>query len=113
MPLFWIIILLILIWIATPIIKVWRKVRKFQNDYMRNAQQQGSTGQRQSYSTEPQEEEMSMADRYRKYSDSMAENVEFEELEGKIQEPASTTRDEQPTTRYQQEAVSDAEFEEI
>ncbi len=113
MSLFWIIILLILVWIATPIIKVWRKVRKFQNDYMRNAQQQGSTGQRQSYSTEPQEEEMSMADRYRKYSDSMAENVEFEELEGPMQEPQKPSPDNGPTTRYQQEAVSDAEFEEI
>lgn len=113
MPLFWIILLLILVWIATPIVKVWRKVRKFQSEYMRGTQQ-GNDGQRQSYSTEQdQDQEMTMAERYRRYSDTMAENVEFEELEGPMQEPAGTSHADGPTTRYQQEAVSDVEYEEI
>ena len=111
MGLFWLILfILILIWIASPIIRVWRKVRQFQDEYTRtmNQTQQQSSG---SVNDEPQEK--SMADRYRKYSETTAENVDFEELEGKMEETADSNVGRERTTRYQEEVISDAEYEEI
>ena len=52
-------------------------------------------------------------ERYRRYSDATAENVDFEELEGHITESDDISLNNGPTTRYQEEEVSDAEFEEI
>ena len=111
MGLFWLILfILILIWIASPIIRVWRKVRQFQDEYTRtmNQTQQQSSG---SVNDEPQEK--SMADRYRKYSETTAENVDFEELEGKMEKTADSNVGQERTTRYQEEVISDAEYEEI
>lgn len=111
MGLFWLILfILILIWIASPIIRVWRKVRQFQDEYTRtmNQTQQQSPG---GAGEDPQEK--SMADRYRKYSETTAENVDFEELEGKMEETVDSNVGQERTTRYQEEAISDAEYEEI
>ena len=44
MSLFWLIIIIILVWIATPIIKVWRKVRRFQDEYTRTMNSGGQQG---------------------------------------------------------------------
>ena len=54
-----------------------------------------------------------MADRYRKYSETTAENVDFEELEGKMEESADDKVGQERTTRYQEEVISDAEYEDI
>ena len=111
MGLFWLILfILILIWIASPIIRVWRKVRQFQDEYTRtmNQTQQQTTGD-----TDSQPQEKTMADRYRKYSETTAENVDFEELEGKMEESADDKVGQERTTRYQEEVISDAEYEDI
>jgi hypothetical protein len=111
MGLFWLILfILILIWIASPIIRVWRKVRQFQDEYTRtmNQTQHQSPG---GAGEDPQEK--SMADRYRKYSETTAENVDFEELEGKMEETVDSNVGQERTTRYQEEVISDAEYEEI
>ena len=48
------------------------------------------------------------------YSEENAENVDYEELEGRMEEKADNTSTQQePTSRYQEEIVSDAEYEEI
>ena len=106
-----ILFILFLIWIAAPVFRVWRKVRQFQDEYtrtMNQTQQQQSTG-----TSGSQQKEKTMADRYRKYSETNAENVDFEELEGKMEEPLSDVSQQQQSTRYQEEAISDAEFEEL
>ena len=55
-----------------------------------------------------------MVERYRRYSEENAENVDYEELEGRIeQEPSTPSTQQEPTSRYQEEIVSDAEYEEI
>jgi hypothetical protein len=105
-----ILFILILIWIASPIIRVWRKVRQFQDEYtrtMNQSQQQGGSG------TQQQEQGKSMAERYRKYSDTTAENVDFEELEGAMEETVDSEPQQGPSSRYQEEEISDAEFEEL
>ena len=50
-----------------------------------------------------------MAEKYRKYS----ENVDFEELDGPMEDTPDTNPGTEQSTRYQEEAISDAEFEEI
>ena len=102
-----ILFILFLIWIATPIFRVWRKVRRFQDEYNRTIYQQG-----QSQQNEEQQRKEEMADRYRRYSEANAENVEFEELEGKMENTPSEPQ-QGPTSRYQEEEISDAEYEEI
>ena len=103
-----ILFILIIIWIASPIIRVWRKVRQFQDEYRNTINQQ--QGQSQQGGAQQQKEDM--AERYRRYSEANAENVDFEELEGKMED----TPDEPqhgPSSRYQEEEISDAEFEDI
>ena len=103
-----ILFILFLIWIASPIFRVWRKVRQFQDEYKRTMNQ---TQQQQPSDAQPQEK--TMAERYRRYSDSTAENVDFEELEGKMEEPVEAEPQQERSSRYQEETISDAEFEEI
>ena len=108
---FWLILLLILLYfIAAPIIRVWRKVRQFQNEFNRNM---NGGGQNQN-AGQPNATQRDMAERYRRYSDATAENVEFEELEGPVeQEPEELTQSDSTTSSYQEEIVSDVEFEDI
>lgn len=113
MSLFWLIIIIILVWIATPIIKVWRKVRRFQDEYTRTMNSGGQQGPSAPQGRQRSEEQQEIVERYRRYSDATAENVDFEELEGHITESDDTSLNNGPTTRYQEEDVSDAEFEEI
>lgn len=111
---FLLVILLLLFLLFSPVIKVWRSVRKFQKDYdsaMNQARQQNSTSQQQD---NPNRE---FKERYRRYSDETGEYVSFEEMEGKP-EPESKGNDTQQTSsssssKYQEEIVSDAEYEDI
>ncbi len=108
-PLLLILFILFLIWIATPIFKVWRKVRQFQDEYRNTMNQQ--QGQSQQGGVQQQKEDM--AERYRRYSEANAENVEFEELEGKMEDTPDDEPQQGPSSRYQEEEISDAEFEDI
>ena len=105
-----ILFILILIWIASPIIRVWRKVRQFQDEYARtmNQTQQQTTG-----GSDSQPQEKTMADRYRKYSETTAENVDFEELDGPMEPMPDTNPSNEQSSRYQDEVISDAEYEDI
>lgn len=105
-----ILFILILIWIASPIIRVWRKVRQFQDEYTRTMNQ---SQQQQNPNQSQDGQDRSMAEKYRKYSDSTAENVDFEELDGPMEDTPDTNPGYEQSTRYQEEAISDAEFEEI
>lgn len=106
---FWLILLLILLYfLAAPIVRVWRKVRQFQDEYNRTMNGgQNTTGN----SANPAQNEM--AERYRRYSDATAENVEFEELEGHIESEPEVDIPPSNTSSYQEEVVSDAEYEDI
>lgn len=107
-----IILLIFLYFVLSPIVKVWRKVRQFQEEYRQTMS--GGNGNAQQDSTKSEEEEM--IEKYRRYSQENAQNVEFEELDGPM--PQEETQDDTAqqtyrSTRYQEETVSDAEFEEI
>jgi ABC-type multidrug transport system fused ATPase/permease subunit len=105
-----ILLLVVIYFIAAPIIKVWRKVRQFQDQY--NRTMEGQDASQQSYETKTEEEELK--ERYRRYTKSEAQNVDFEELDGPMQQESSPNQASQSTgNRYQEEAISDAEFEEI
>lgn len=104
-----ILFILIVIWIASPIIRVWRKVRQFQNEYTRTMNQT----QQQNPNQSQEGKDETMAEKYRKYSDSTAENVDFEELDGPMEDTPDTNPGNEHSTRYQEEAISDAEYEEI
>lgn len=113
MSLFWLIVIIFLVWIATPIFKVWRKVRRFQDEYARTMNGGGQQGPAPGPGKQRTEEQQEKVERYRRYSDATAENVDFEELDGQLDDSQSTSPNDGPTTRYQEEEVSDAEFEEI
>lgn len=107
-----VIILLLLFFLLSPAIKVWRAVRKFQNDY-NQAMNQASNKQQAS----PQDDEKDeIKERYRRYSDETGEYVSFEEVEGRP-EPQHPGQEHHTASssnsKYQDEIVSDAEFEEI
>ncbi len=115
MSLFWLIVIgLLLYYIAAPIFRVWRKVRQFQDEYRRTMSGMGDSTTSQGQQPQQDDANQDMMERYRRYSDATAENVEFEELEGHIdEEPPTPEPPLSEPTRYQQEEISDAEFEEI
>ncbi len=105
------IIFLLLMLFFSPVIKVWRAVRKFQNEYdsaMNQARQNQSNAQKT-------DEQNDLKERYRRYSDETGEYVSFEEVEGRPSDNESTQSQPSSDTssKYQDEVVSDAEFEEI
>ncbi len=108
---FLIIILLLLLFLFSPVIKVWRAVRKFQNDYNR-AMDQANQNQADSQKNDEKNE---IKERYRRYSDETGEYVSFEEMEGRPDdnEHNETQSTNGTSSKYQDEIVSDAEFEEI
>ena len=109
-----VIILLLLFFLLSPAIKVWRAVRKFQNDYNQAMNQAGHKQRASSQNYDSEKEEIK--ERYRRYSDETGEYVSFEEVEGRP-EPQHTSPEHHTapnsSTKYQDEIVSDAEFEEI
>lgn len=111
---FWFILFLILLYfIAAPIYRVWRKMRRFRDEYEQAMKQQGNYQPGHASDTRT-DEQREMVERYRRYSEENAENVDYEELEGRIeQEPSTPSTQQEPTSRYQEEIVSDAEYEEI
>ena len=111
---FWVILFLILIYfIGAPIFRVWRKMRRFREEYERAMEQQGTYQPEQPNGGRTQEQRERL-ERYHQYSEENAENVDFEELDGPMsQEPQSADNQSSSSTQYQEEPVSDAEFEEI
>jgi hypothetical protein len=111
---FWFILFLILLYfIVAPVFRVWRKMRQFKDEYEQAMNRQGSyqPGNRNDQRTDEQRE---MVERYRRYSEENAENVDFEELDGPMSEESQHGSDNQSnSTKYQEEPVSDAEYEEI
>ena len=107
---FWFILFLILLYfILSPIIRVWRKVHQFRDEYEQAMKQQGSYQPSDGKTAEERE----MVERYRRYSEENAENVDFEELEGPMPNEQQEHEPPQSTSRYQEEEVSDAEYEDI
>lgn len=110
---FLVVILLILFLLFSPVIKVWRSVRKFQKDYesaMNKARQQNGGAKQQD------DANREFKERYRRYSDETGEYVSFEEMEGKPEAEKETNTQQtssSSSSKYQEEMVSDAEFEEI
>ncbi|MBP5688167.1 MAG: hypothetical protein J6X22_05935 [Muribaculaceae bacterium] len=108
---FLIIILLLLFLFFSPVIKVWRAVRKFQDEYNRTMDQ-ASQNQDAAQKNDKQNE---LKERYRRYTDETGEDVSFEEVKGRPND--NETTEQQPSSgsssKYQDEVVSDAEFEEI
>ena len=115
MSLFWLIVIgLLLYYIGAPIYRVWRKVRQFQDEYNRNMSGMGNNTTSQSQPSGEDDANREIMERYRRYSDATAENVEFEELDGHIdEEPLAEDPPANSSTRYQQEEISDVEFEDI
>lgn len=109
---FFIIILLLLIFLVSPIFKVWRTVRKFQDDYNRAVDE---AKQRQK-EEQQNNEQNDLKERYRRYTNETGEYVSFEEMKGRP-ESSNETSEQQPSngsnSKYQDEIVSDAEFEDI
>ncbi|MBR5030888.1 MAG: hypothetical protein IKX63_07305 [Muribaculaceae bacterium] len=112
---FFLLILLILaLFFFSPAVRVWRAVRKFQNDYnqaMEDAQQKANEANTTSSTNE-------MKERYRRYTTENGEYVNYEELEGRPQqhdetENAPSGASSSAGSKYQEEIVSDAEFEDI
>lgn len=106
---FLIIILILLLFLLSPVIKVWRAVRKFQNEYNRTMDQ----ARQNQADAQKEDEQNELKERYRRYTDETGEYVSFEEVEGR---PEESTEQQQPkgnSSKYQDEIVSDAEFEEI
>ena len=109
---FLIIVLLLLFLFFSPVIKVWRAVRKFQNEYNRTMNQ----AQQNQEAAQKADEKNDLKERYRRYSDETGEYVSFEEVQGHTED---TTKNSEPqsssnsSSKYQDEIVSDAEFEEI
>ena len=107
---FLLILLAFLLIIFSPVVKVWRAVRKFQSDYnntMGNAQQNDNKADNKT---------SDVKERYRRYSSETGEYVNYEEIEGRPQEtiePEHSTESTSSSSRYQEEIVSDAEFEDI
>lgn len=107
---FLLILLVLMLFIFSPVVKVWRAVRKFQSDYnnaMGNAQQSNKTTDNKTSDAK---------ERYRRYSSETGEYVNYEELEGRPKEtiePETGTESTSNSSRYQEEIVSDAEFEDI
>lgn len=109
---FLLILLFVLLYIfIAPIVRVWRKVRQFQDQYTRTMS--GSNTGTTAGNSDDYNNKEDMAQKYRRYSSENGEYVDFEELEGTITESPSTHDADTPRSRYQEEAVSDAEFEEI
>lgn len=110
---FLIVILLLLLLLFSPVIRVWRAVRKFQKDYdnaMNQASQQNQGG------TQKNDEQNDLKERYRRYSDETGEYVSFEEMEGRPEDTTPSSEQQASTgnsSKYQEEIVSDAEFEDI
>ncbi len=105
-----ILLLILLFFLLSPVIKVWRAVRKFQNEY-NSAMDQANNNKGKEQNDDEQSE---LKERYRRYSDETGEYVSFEEVEGR---PINDDGNSQPSTgsssKYQDEIVSDAEYEEI
>ena len=106
--------MLLVYFVGAPAYRVWRKVRSFQDQYKKAMNEQGNyqtSAQKKDGKTDEQRE---MVERYRRYSDETAENVDFEEIDGPISEDQPLNdNDHSSATSYQEEPVSDAEFEEI
>lgn len=110
---FLIVILLLLLLLFSPVIRVWRAVRKFQKDYD-NAMNQ--TSQQNQGGTKKNDEQNDLKERYRRYSDETGEYVSFEEMEGRPEDTTPSSEQQASTSnssKYQEEIVSDAEFEDI
>ena len=109
---FLVLILILLFLFFSPVFKVWRAVRKFQDEY--NSNMDNATRQNQG-STPKDNEQEELKERYRRYSDETGEYVSFEDVEGRPNDNES--HEPQPSSgtssKYQDEPVSDAEFEEI
>lgn len=108
-----ILLLVLLYFVLSPIVRVWRKVRQFQDEYQRTMSGGYDNTQQQD---KPKSEEEELIEKYRRYSQETAQNVEFEELEGPMpqEEPKQdTSQQNSSSTRYQDETISDVEFEEI
>ncbi len=103
------IIILLLFLFFSPVFKVWRAVRKFQNEYNRTVNQ---TRQNQA-DEQKANEKNDLKERYRRYSDETGEYVSFEEMEGRPEESSEQQSSTGTNSKYQEEIVSDAEFEEI
>ena len=58
-------------------------------------------------------EEEELIEKYRRYSQENAQSVDFEELDGPMPQQETSQQSTTSSTRYQEEAVSDAEYEEI
>ena len=54
-----------------------------------------------------------LIEKYRRYSQENAQSVDFEELDGPMPQQETSQQSTTSSTRYQEEAVSDAEYEEI
>lgn len=114
MWIFWLILLLFALFFFSPAVKVWRAVRKFQDDYnktMGDAQQKANNANNTSSANE-------MKERYHRYTSENGEYVNYEELEGRPQQPDETENapsgaSSSAGSKYQEEIVSDAEFEDI
>lgn len=108
---FFILILILLIFLLSPIFKVWRAVRRFQNEY-NSAMDQARQNQTEAQKNDEQNE---LKERYRRYSDETGEYVNFEEVKGRpdTQESSEQQASSGSSSKYQDEIVSDAEFEDI
>lgn len=117
---FLLILLLVLIYfMVAPVMRVWRKVRDFQDEFNSAMNNTGSASQQQQQqggrSRNVSDEQREMIERYRRYTQAHAENVDFEELDGPMQEEPqqeSMSNNSRPSS-YQEEEISDAEFEEV
>lgn len=113
MWIFLIIVLILLLLFFSPVIKVWRAVRKFQNEY-NHAMDQARQNQA---GAQEKDEKNELKERYRRYSDETGEYVSFEEVEGQPYDTTEQNTNQQPprggNSKYQDEIVSDAEFEDI
>lgn len=104
------IILILLFFLLSPVFKVWRAVRKFQDEYNRTMDQ----ARQNQEAAQKDDEKNDIKERYRRYSDETSEYVSFEEMEGRPNDNENTEPQPSNTTsKYQDEVVSDAEFEEI
>lgn len=106
---FLIIIILLLLFLLSPVIKVWRAVRKFQNEYNRAVDQ----ARQNQEAAQKDDEKNELKERYRRYTDETGEDVNFEEMEGRLEETIEPQPSSGSSSKYQDEIVSDAEFEEI
>ena len=90
---------------------VFRAVRKFQDEYNRTMDQ----ARQNQEAAQKNDEQKDLKERYRRYSDETGEYVSFEEMEGRPNDNETTEPQSSSSTssKYQDEVVSDAEFEDI